>query len=189
MRRKTRTGIVVLIVAVSSVGPTAAAANAPRPSVRTAAPASTETRPLDLNTASLQALEAEPAIGPEGARAIIAARPFATLADLDRVRGISTERLEQIRARVHVASSAGRPAETLEPTGRVPTPKVDLNTARAEALANVPGIDAELARRIVIARPFKAVDELSRVQGMSAERLEQIRAHVAVSPLKPVVLP
>ena len=60
--------------------------------------AATSTK-LDLNTASVRALESVPVIGPDGARAIIAARPFATIDELDRVQGISAERLEQLRAK------------------------------------------------------------------------------------------
>ena len=48
----------------------------------------------------------------------------------------------------------------------------------------VPGIGAVLARRIVDAReadgPFASVDELRRVPGVSARRLEQVRALVTI---------
>ena len=43
---------------------------------------------LDLNRAEAQALEALPGIGPARARAIAAARPFSSLDELERVRGI-----------------------------------------------------------------------------------------------------
>src|SRR5687767_12559127 len=51
---------------------------------------------LDLNTADFKALEAVSVIGSDGARAIVAARPFSTINDLDRLKGFSAERLEQI---------------------------------------------------------------------------------------------
>lgn len=143
---------------------------------------------LDLNTADQKTLEAVPVIGPDGARAIIAARPFSTINDLDKVKGISAERLEQIRAKVTVATPAVAPrsgSRLVMPTtatGDRAQPKVDLNTAELKTLAAIPTIGAETAKAIVAARPFTSVDDLSRLNGMNAERLEQIRAHVVVTP-------
>ena len=45
-------------------------------------------RALDLNAATPESLEALPGIGPARARALAAARPFASVADVERVRGI-----------------------------------------------------------------------------------------------------
>ena len=81
---------------------------------------------------------------------------------------------------------------------RVATPPsaLDLNRSTAIELMRVPGIGAVLARRIVDAReadgpfasvdareadgPFASVDELRRVPGVSARRLEQVRALVTI---------
>jgi DNA uptake protein ComE-like DNA-binding protein len=147
---------------------------------------------LDINTADVRALEAVPVIGPDAARAIVAGRPFATIDELDRIKGISAERLEQIRAVVTVGSSH-TPTKLGSPTVDTPTApasgdsakkKIDLNTANLKTLENTPEIGPELAREIVAARPFASVDELNRVKGMSAERLEHIRAKVVVAPVR-----
>jgi competence protein ComEA len=145
---------------------------------------------LDLNTADLKSLEAVSVIGPDGARAIVAGRPFATVDELDRIKGISAERLEQIRAKVRVAThhtpaKLGEP--TVGPTERAAgskdrsDQKVDVNRADVKTLEAIPSIGTETARAIVAARPFATLDDLSRVNGISAERLEQIRAHVKVA--------
>jgi DNA uptake protein ComE-like DNA-binding protein len=151
-------------------------------------PAGTPDTRLDVNTADVKALEAVPVIGPDGARAILAARPFSTIDDLDRLKGISAERLEQIRAVVTVRSShtpvkLGSPTvdtPTAPATGKSAPKKIDLNTADLKTLENTPEIGPELARAIVAARPFASLEELSRIKGVSAERLEQIRAKVTV---------
>jgi len=143
---------------------------------------------LDLNTADVKALEAVPVIGPEAARAIVAARPFSTIDDLDRLKGISAEQLEQIRAVVTVGSAhtpvkLGSPTvdtPTAPATGKSARKKINLNTADIKTLENTPEIGPELAREIVAARPFASLEELSRIKGVSAERLEQIRAKVTV---------
>jgi competence protein ComEA len=61
--------------------------------------------PIDVNTAGLDELIRLPGIGPSIAQNIIAARadrPFRTLADLDKVKGIGPKKLEQIKPFVMV---------------------------------------------------------------------------------------
>ena len=161
---------------------------------RSQAPGADAANKLDLNHASRAALEAVPEIGPEGARAILAARPFKNLDDLDRVKGIPTETLEQIRAKVRVSAATGgtglgEPAKRKKRLGEpaaAATPAdpqlVDVNTASRETLAAIPVIGPDLAQTIVAARPFKSLDELSRLKGLTAEQLEQMRAVLTLTP-------
>lgn len=146
---------------------------------------------IDLNTAELKTLAAVPAIGPDLAKAIIAARPFTTMSDLDRLPGLSAERLEQIRATTYIStppskSRLGEP--TMEKdrlgapeTAKRPAGKLDINTASESALAAHPEIGPDVARAIVAARPFGSLNELDRVRGLTAERLEQIRGALSLT--------
>lgn len=135
--------------------------------------------PIDINTADLAKLEAHPLIGPHAARAIIAARPFSSPDDLNRLQGVSAERIEQIRGAVSVqAPVASSPA----PDRAGPeTGKIDINTADRATLEAIPAIGSDLAPAIIAARPFARIDELDRIQGISAERLEAIRTAVTVA--------
>ena len=66
-------------------------------------PRETTNQQVNLNTATQSELEALPGVGPGLAKRIIAAReqkPFASLADLDRVSGIGPKLLEKLRDRV-----------------------------------------------------------------------------------------
>lgn len=62
--------------------------------------------------------------------------------------------------------------------------QLNINTVRAEELAEVPGIDMELARSIVAYRdehgPFSSVDKLLRVKGMDEKKLEAARMYLTV---------
>ena len=53
--------------------------------------------PVDLNKASIEKLETLPGIGPETARAIIKGRPYESLDDLSRIKGIGPATIEKIR--------------------------------------------------------------------------------------------
>lgn len=51
---------------------------------------------LNLNTATPEQLEALPRVGPALAARIVAGRPYRSLADLDRVKGIGPSTLEDL---------------------------------------------------------------------------------------------
>lgn len=58
--------------------------------------------PVDVNAASEDELQRIPGVGPVTARAIVAARPFASVDDLRRVKGIGPKVLEKLRPYVTV---------------------------------------------------------------------------------------
>ena len=57
---------------------------------------------------------------------------------------------------------------------------VDLNTADLTALEGLPGIGPVLAQKIIDARPFKSVDDLTRVSGIGQSKLDAIKGLVTV---------
>jgi DNA uptake protein ComE-like DNA-binding protein len=183
----------LIVLGLVAAGPVAADRPREPAPPRTAAEHRADHTPVDLNTADLETLVAIPAIGPDLAHQIIAIRPFATTADLNRLQNVTTERLELIRTVTTVIP----PTEIVqEKLGNAPAKrsasgsakaKVDLNHANFETLAAVPEIGPELARAIIAARPFTAVDDLNRLNSISPEQLELIRAAVFITPpAKPV---
>lgn len=58
---------------------------------------------IDINFSSQEQLESLPGIGPVLARAIIAARPFASAEELARVRGVGLKLLEKLRPLIQAA--------------------------------------------------------------------------------------
>jgi len=82
-----------------------------------------------------------------------------------------------------VVGTGGNPPSP--PVGRGKTPpalgSVDLNSADADALANIPGIGPTTAQRIVEFRneqgPLTSVDDLRGIRGFGKNRIEQIRPY------------
>ncbi|GIW88324.1 MAG: hypothetical protein KatS3mg108_2648 [Isosphaeraceae bacterium] len=64
----------------------------------------TQTRRIDLNTATQDELESLPSIGPAKARAIIEHRPFRSIEDVMRVPGIKQGTFDRIRAHITIGS-------------------------------------------------------------------------------------
>jgi len=61
---------------------------------------------------------------------------------------------------------------------------IDINTATAEELASLPGLDETVAQNIVSFRnasgPFAVVDDLLMVEGMDHYKLDVIRSMVVI---------
>jgi competence ComEA-like helix-hairpin-helix protein len=61
---------------------------------------------------------------------------------------------------------------------------VNINTAGAEELMELPGIDNTLAQSIISFRnvngPFSSVDDLLKVEGMDMEKLDAIRSWLTI---------
>src|ERR1700675_2959555 len=79
-------------------------------------------------------------------------------------------------------------------TKKPPMHPVNLNTANAQELQQVPGIGPATANKILKMRksygPFKRVDDLRAIKGIGPKRLEKMRKYLTVGkiaqPQKPV---
>lgn len=65
------------------------------------------------------------------------------------------------------------------------TPRININTADAKKLEDLPGVGPATAQAIIARRtthgPFKNVDELAQVKGIGSAKLEQIKTQATVS--------
>jgi hypothetical protein len=89
------------------------------------------------------------------------------------------------------AAAAPPAAQAASPAAAAPAAPVDLNTATQTQLETLPGVGMATAKKIVVARPYHSVEELSRA-GLSAKGIQKLKPLVTVSwnsanvePLKP----
>jgi DNA uptake protein ComE-like DNA-binding protein len=145
---------------------------------------------IDLNTASAGQLEQIIHIGPARAKQIAAIRdtlPFESVRELVRVTGIAAARVADIETQGLACvrpASLSRAQSLLSGPARNPPPErsnappgcVDINTASFEDLQRITQIGPARARDLIRLRPFRSVDGLTRISGIAAKRLDQIKA-------------
>ncbi len=73
---------------------------AAQPSAKPASAAPQTAARIDVNSADLQALETLPGVGPATAKRIVEERPFKTLSDLEKVKGLSKAKVEALKDKV-----------------------------------------------------------------------------------------
>lgn len=123
---------------------------------------------LNINTATAQELQRIPGMNQNLAQNIIDYRtvngPYESIDDLTKVSGIEKQRIDSLRQNLMV--------------------KNDLNTATAQDLAKVPGINQTLAQNIIRYReangPFSSVDDLNKVSGINDFKLDMIKNYIQV---------
>ncbi len=62
---------------------------------------------------------------------------------------------------------------------------LDLNRASAKDLHILPGMTPELARQIIAHRPYRTLEELAQVQGLSEEHIDLIAPYLSIAPSRP----
>jgi competence protein ComEA len=136
---------------------------------------------IDINNAPKETIETLPGVGPKLASEIIAGRPYKTIDELDRVKGIGPKKLAQLRPRVMILPMRADTIRELPKSNATNAiPNVNINTASQAELEKLPGIGPKRAEAIIAARPFQKPDDLLRVPGIKRGEFDKIKAHVLV---------
>ena len=130
---------------------------------------------LDLNKATSDELQELPGVGEVTAKKIIDGRPYSSVDDLAKA-GVPARVISSIRSKVRVGESAAAKSRSGSATeAKAKSEKVNLNTADAGALEQLPGIGPAHAKAIIAARPFKSVDDLEKVKGLGKARFDALK--------------
>jgi competence ComEA-like helix-hairpin-helix protein len=134
---------------------------------------------VDINNAPRETIETLPGVGPKLAQEIIAGRPFKTIDELDRVKGIGPKKLEQLRPRVMVAPMRAD-AQIADHPKTNELLRVNINTASQTDLEKLPGIGPKRAEAIIAARPYQRPEDLLRVPGIKKAHFDKLKTQVVV---------
>lgn len=142
---------------------------------------------VDLNSAQQKDLEALPGIGAASAKKIIAGRPYASVDGLAKA-GLTKKQIDTIRPLVTArAAAAAAPVKPAPVSVKKVTPAaapaaggpVNLNTATQKELEALKGVGPATAKKIIAARPYASVDDLSKA-GLPAKLIAELRPGVTV---------
>jgi competence protein ComEA len=187
-----------LVTALITVAPDVSSAAAKKAAE---APASS----VDINTADQKTLEALPGIGKATAKAIIAGRPYKSVDDLKRVKGMSDKKINSLRSKVTVGATAV-PAPSATPAPKAtaeekkapaaekaaktkssksagklaPGQKININTATQQEIEALPGIGPKKAQDIIKGRPYDKPEDIMKVKGIKQGIYNKIKDNIVV---------
>ncbi len=153
-----------------------------RDSIRAQGKPLAATERVDVDHATAAQLDRLPGIGPALAKRIVADREsrgaFGSIQGLRRVAGLGPALLNRLAPHLSFGGVAAEAFST------VSTDALDLNRATVPELDGLPGIGPTKAKAIVAFRdsagPFRQIEDLRRVPGITAALLRQIAGRVTV---------
>ena len=92
--------------------------------------------------------------------------------DPDRIAELRSKQRSEDRELQEVRDQATK--------AKSPQGLVNLNTASEKELQSIKGIGTVIAKRIIAGRPYRTVDDLLKVKGISPKKLENIRTYFVV---------
>ena len=140
--------------------------------------------PIDINTASADDIAANlKGVGAKQAAAIVEYRkqngPFTSVEAISNVKGVGAKTIANNQENILLKGTPAASPKPVEPsktvTQKVTQQPVNINTASAEELTELPGIGPAKADAIIKYRqdigPFQAIDDLLNIKGIGEKTL------------------
>lgn len=162
---------------------------------------------IDINNGSIQDLMMLNGIGDKKAQDIAAGRPYRSINELDKVKGIGVKTIDKLRDQVcPIGGDPARPmAQTAPAPAAAPAPVaapapalaavpsnsncIDINNASLKDLTKLKGIGDKKAQDIIAGRPYRAINDLTKVKGIGNAAIDKIRDQVCPLGAAPAVVP
>jgi competence protein ComEA len=153
---------------------------------------------IDINTADQKTLESLPGVGKATAKAIIAGRPYKSIDDLKRVKGMSDAKIQALKDKVTVGGAAAStiPAAASQKASSTqksatekvskaasklaPGQRININTATKQEIEALPGIGPVKAQAIIEGRPYDKPEDIMKVKGIKQKIFEKIKDNITV---------
>ena len=153
---------------------------------------------IDINTADQKTLESLPGVGKATAKAIVAGRPYKSIDDLKRVKGMSDAKIQAIQDKVTVGGAAASTASTAasqkatsaqkpatEKASKAasklaPGQRININTATKQEIEALPGIGPVKAQAIIDGRPYDKPEDIMKVKGIKQKIFDKVKDSITV---------
>ncbi len=153
---------------------------------------------IDINTADEKTLESLPGVGKSTAKAIVAGRPYKSVDDLKRVKGMSDAKIQMLKDKVTVGgatattapAAASQKAATTQKAATekaqktaaklAPGQRININTATKQELEALPGIGPAKAQAIIDNRPYSKPEDIMKVKGIKQKIFDKIKDNITV---------
>lgn len=153
---------------------------------------------IDINTADQKTLESLPGVGKATAKAIVAGRPYKSIDDLKRVKGMSDAKIQALKDKVTVGGAAAPTASATAPqkasstqksaTEKVskaasklaPDQRININTATKQEIEALPGIGPVKAQAIIEGRPYDKPEDIMKVKGIKQKIFDKVKDNITV---------
>lgn len=147
--------------------------------------AQTSKQKVNINTADLATLETLPGVGAATAQKIIDGRPYHSMADLEKVQGLSKTKADALQGHITFGSTArstmsASPSRSKKSSSTAANGKVNVNTADLATLETLPGVSATTAQKIVDGRPYSSLTDLEHVKGLSKTKVEAMKDQITL---------
>jgi competence protein ComEA len=147
-------------------------------------PISAQTAPVNVNTADLATLETLPGVGASTAQKIIDGRPYHSMADLEKVKGLGKTKADALEGKVTFgsgkSSKSASTSESKKSSSTASSGKVNVNTADLATLETLPGVGAATAQKIIDGRPYSSWSDLEHVKGLSKSKVDAMKDQITL---------